>query len=312
MNAQLKKSELAAIRAEVYAKIGDKPTADTIATKDAGNLKSVLDWITGAGRVVTLLTAETVQALAALIIAIVFAVLEFQRVQHGAEALGQEEGQAALIAFAVVTANVVHPIYALRELRGQPHLTITVGTLRGSIRAFWRRINGEPVVKEVDSFHNPTLHVAAAVITWATVLLAVYDILGPLMEELFSPDGLQRPAPIAVVELLAGLGLSIAGVFFLQSAAHEIGVRTITDAPISDGVLLQRAQDEYQRRFDETWAAVESRYLESKDKAAAAAPVPFGSQAPTPDGPKSTLTSEHVNGNGGQKKAQLLDAIKAT
>lgn len=310
MSAQFKKQELAAIRAEVLAKVGTVPTAETIGTQNGGRLQIALSTINGAGRVLTLLTAEIVQALAALIIAIVFAVLEYQRVMHGALALGQPDGQAALIAFAVVTANVVHPIYALRELRGKEQITVTVGTLRGSIRAFWRRINGEPIVKDLDAYHNPTLHIAAAVITWSTVLLAVYDILGPLLHEVFTGE-LTRPVPIAIVELIAGLGLSIAGVFFLQSAAHEIGVRTITDAPISDEDLLKRQQSDYQRRFDETWTAVESRYLAEKDKASAAAPVPFGSPAHTPADQKSIPTIAPVSVNGGREKDQPLDAIKA-
>lgn len=303
---KLTKTDLASIQLEVDARVGQKPTAELL-DSGIGWLQWSLEAINGAGRVLTLLTAEMVQALAALIIAVVFALLEFQRVHHGAMALGQPDAQAALIAFAVVTANIVHPIYALRELRGKENISVTVGTLRGALAAFGKRIIGEPVTKEVDAFHNPTLHVAAAVITWSTVLLAVYDILGPLLAELFSEAGLQRPVMIALVELVAGLGLSIAGVFFLQSAAHEIGVRTLTDAPETADQRLQHAVGDWQARREAVWNEVQQRFLESKDKAAP--PAPFGSTAPIPDAAAFTPTIAHVNGNGGHGRAQVLDEI---
>lgn len=309
MNHKLTKADLKDIQAEVDARIGAPPSAELLKS-EADGLQSALEFINGAGRVLTLLTAEIVQALAALIIAVVFAVLEFQRVHHGAVALGQPDSQAALIAFAVVVANVVHPIYALREMRGKTEITVTVGTVRGSLASFWRRITGQPVIKRIDAFHNPTLHVAASVITWSTVLLAVYDILGPLLAELFSEAGLQRPVMIAMVELVAGLGLSIAGVFFLQSAAHEIGVRTLTDAPVSAGQRFDRAVADHEARREVVWSEVQQRYLESKEKAAPS--VPFGNTAATVGGAASTPMTAHVNGTGGRGTGRTLDEIKAT
>lgn len=304
---KLNKGDLAAITAEVAARVGERPTAEQYSS-DVTWLQWSLDTINGFGRVMTLLTAEIVQALAALIIAVVFAALEYERVLHGAKALGQQDGQAALIAFAVVTANIVHPIYALREMRGKEHVTVTIGTARGAVTAFWRRIVGQPVTKSLDAYHNPTLHIAAAVITWSTVLLAVYDILGPLLNEVFTGQ-LTRPVPIAIVELIAGLGLSIAGVFFLQSAAHEIGVRTITDAPISAAQQLNKAKADYEARRDAVWREVQARYLDEKAKAAPS--VPFGNSAAIPGENGSIPTNARVNGTGGTEKGRLLDAIKA-
>lgn len=306
MNHKLTKADLAAIELEVAGRVGTRPTAEAV-SGTASALQNTLEFIAGAGRVLTLLTAEVVQALAALIIAVVFAALEFQRVHHGARALGQPEEQAALIAFAVVTANVVHPIYSLRELRGKQNITVTVGTLRGALESFWRRLTGQPVQKQIDAFHNPTLHIAAATITWATVLLAVYDILGPLMSELFSEAGLQRPLAIAAVELVAGFGLSVAGVFFLQSAAHEIGVRTLTDAPVSAQQRLERETEAYEARRAEAWADVQARYLEAKsepkDKAASSLPLRLS------DAVEYTPMNGHANGHGGRGTGLLLDEI---
>lgn len=304
---KLNKGDLAAITAEVAARVGERPTAEQFENR-GDCLQWWLDTINGVGRVLTLLTAEIVQALAALIIAVVFAALEYERVLHGAKALGQQPGQAALIAFAVVTANIVHPIYALREMRGKEHVTVTIGTARGAVVAFRKRIFGQPVTRSLDAYHNPTLHIAAAVITWSTVLLAVYDILGPLLNEVFTGK-LTRPVPIAIVELIAGLGLSIAGVFFLQSAAHEIGVRTITDAPVSADQQLQRAVADYESRRDAIWNEVQTRYLEEKAKAAPS--VPFGNTAHIAAENGSTPMTAHVNGTGGTAKGRTLDAIKA-
>lgn len=307
MNHKLTKADLTAIELEVEARVGARPTAEAVSSSSSA-LQNTLEFIAGAGRVLTLLTAEIVQALAALIIAVVFAALEFQRVHHGALALGQPDSQAALIAFAVVTANVVHPIYSLRELRGKQNITVTVGTLRGALETFWRRVTGQPVQKQIDAFHNPTLHIAAATITWATVLLACYDILGPLMSELFSADGLQRPLAIAAVELVAGLGLSIAGVFFLQSAAHEIGVRTLTDAPVSAQQRLERETEAYEARRADAWSDVQARYLEAKaevkEKATPSLPLVGLS-----DAVEYTPMNGHVNGRGGRGTGLVLDEI---
>lgn len=229
---RLTKSERNQIEVELALIAPPEPTLEAVSREvnESKWLSSAIDAISGMGRVLTLMVAEAIQSLAALIIAVLFAILEYQRVQHGSIALGQSDSSAALIAIAIVAANVIHPIYALRALRGQDQLLITQMTGRGYLEAFWNRLTAKPITQPVDLYHNPTLHLAASLITWTTVVLAVYDILGPLLNELFGA-GLTRPLPIAIMELLMGLGLSIAGVFFLQSASHEIGVRTLTDQP---------------------------------------------------------------------------------
>lgn len=303
MNNQtrLTKTDLAAIEHEVSILAGPQPTLETISSEGHSEsrwLLGALEMIAGIGRVVTLLVAELIQAGAALVICAVFALLEYWRVVHGAEALGQKPEQAGLIAFAVVTANVVHPIYALRQLRGQDHLTITKMTGRGFVAAFWRRLTGKPVTESADLYHNPTLHVAAAVITWSTVVLAVYDILGPLLTQIATGNW-QRPALIMGMELLMGLGLSIAGVFFLQSAAHEIGVRTLTDQPqrLAD-VLAQRRAD-HDRHVEQLRADVRERYIAAKiADQERKENVPFGNSAHAPEGPVSGRMIASANGNG--------------
>lgn len=274
---RLTKNDLNAIEHEVRALAGPPPGLDTLRAEGYRENRLVLgalDAITGVGRVMTLLIAETIQAGAALIIGAVFAVLEYWRVFHGASALGQPDNQAALIAFAVVVANVVHPIYALRQLRGKDQHYVTRMTGRGYLESFWRRLTGRPSVEKVDHFHNPTLHIAAAVITWSTVTLAVYDILGPLLSEI-ATGVFTRPPLLIGMELLMGLGLSIAGVFFLQSAAHEIGVRTLTDQPERLVTVLEQRQAAHAAQVGLLREQVQGRYMAAKlaDKSRAALEV---------------------------------------
>jgi hypothetical protein len=311
---RLNKTDLEAIERETRMIAPPAPTLESLARegyRETRVLNAVLDVTSSAGRVVTLFVAEVIQAGAALIIAVVFAILEFFRVQHGAAALGQDAGQAALIAFAVVTANVVHPIYALRQLRGQSQLQIQRMTFRGWLANNWRRIVGKPRIESVDLYYNPTLHLAAAVITWSTVVLAVYDILSPLLTQIFTGN-IQRPIPIMAMELLMGLGLSIAGVFFLQSAAHELGVRTLTDQPVRLVDVLQQRRAVHDEQIAAIRADVRARYVQAKiDERAkdkpTPAPVPFGSQVreveendntqPTDPQPMLNERGHIVNGN---------------
>ncbi len=263
---RLTRADLEAIEYETRQLAGETPTIETLTAeglKENRWFNGALDTIASAGRVVTLLIAELIQSLAALIIAVVFAVLEYFRVMHGAAALGQANEQAALIAVAVVTANLVHPIYSLRQVRGQQQLTIVKMTGAGYLEAFWRRLTGKPITEQVDLYHNPTLHMAAAVITWSTVLLAVYDILSPLLTQLFTGT-YTRPLPIMLIELVMGLGLSVAGVFFLQSAAHEIGVRTLTDQPKRLTDVLESRRAAHVDRADVIREEVRARFMAAK------------------------------------------------
>lgn len=214
--------------------VGPMPTIDRLKAEGHTEqrwLISLLDFIGGAGRVLTLLIAETIQSGAALIIGVVFAVLEYWRVFHGAEALGQVADQASLIAFAVVVANVVHPIYRLRAMQGTEYHEAVQWTLRGAAAAVWHRITGRPQTEQRAWNHNPVLDIAAVVITLTTVFLAVYDLIAPLLTSILTGTA-DQPMLILVMQLVMGLGLSLAGVFFLQAAAHEIGVRTLTDQPV--------------------------------------------------------------------------------
>jgi len=263
---RLTQADLKAIEARVSLEAGEVPTLESLQAEgyqEDTRLNSLIDFISAAGRTLTLLIAEFLQACAVLIVCALFTILEYQRVLHGALALGQLPEAAQMIAVAIVAANVIHPIYRLRQLRGQEHLQITRVTLRGSLESCWKRLTGKSEVVQVDLYHNSTLHVAASIITWSTVLLAVYDLLSPLLNQIFA-GAVSRPLPILLMEFLMGLGLSVAGVFFLQSAAHEIGVRTLTDQPKRLTDILQIKQQEYDERVTLIRERVTAEYMTAK------------------------------------------------
>lgn len=245
-----------------------EPTIDSLKAEgyqDHARLHSALDAVRGAGTFSTLLVAELLQSGAVLIIGIVFAILEFSRVYAGAQTLGQHGEQASLIAFAVVTANVVHPIYHLRSVRGQDQQVIRRMTLRGYLMTFWHRVVGKPRDEAVDWTHNSTLGMAAWVITITTVILAILDLLEPILRQLFDANvELVDPMPIVVMKLLVGLGLSLSGVYFLQAAAHEIGVRTLIDQPMRLTDLVVEKQQAYQDKVASLREQITSEHMQAK------------------------------------------------
>lgn len=311
---RLTKTDLSSIEARVQAELGAAPTLEQLQAegyKENGALNSVLDFIAGAGRVITLVIAESIQSGAALIIGVVFAILEYWRVVHGAAALGQNAEQSALIAFAVVTANVVHPIYALRQLRGQPQHNITRMTGRGFVGMIWRKLTGRPTVEAVDWSYNPVLDGAAMVITWTTVFLAVYDLIAPILTTILEGSA-SKPAPILVIELLMGFGLSLAGVLFLQAAAHEIGVRTLTDQPARLADVLEQRRTAYNAQLAEIRERVTAEHMAGKiaDEQRAAASKTQQTQEVKALSPKAPLApvpamNGHSNGSGKTHKSEL-------
>lgn len=297
---RLTKTDLEAIEAETWQVAGEPPTLESLAAegyRESAWLLWMLGVIAGIGRVLTLLIAEGIQSAAALIIGVVFALLEFQRVLQGALALGQTQDAAWLIAIAVVVANVVHPIYALRQLRGKPTHEITHMTGRGYVGLLWRKLTGKPRVESVDWSHNPTLDGAALVISLTTMFLAVYDLLAPILTAILEGTA-DEPGLILAVKLLMGFGLSLSGVLFLQAGAHEIGVRTLTDQPERLVDVLAARRAEYEARVAAVREEVRERYMAGKlaDQERKAHTNPFGSTRPTMDAPESLPVT--VNGSG--------------
>jgi hypothetical protein len=312
---RLKKADLTAIEAQVQMDmaamgIDHEPTiADLQAEGYTENrtMNAALAWISGAGRVITLFIAEFIQAFAAIALAVVFIALEAERITSGVVALGQHQEQAVLIAVAFTVANVVTPIYRLRNLRGRASITRHKWTVRGHLAAFWRKLTAQPQAYEVDVYDNPTLSLAEAAITWATLFLAFYAVLGPQLEAYqgetwYSAIGaiFTRSSLTEMMGLAAGALLAFGGVFGVQSIAHEIGVRTLTDQPARLSDLLEQRKAERLAQIEAIRERAKADYMAAKiaDEQRAKGGV-------------SVASNGHTNGNGHHEETDFL-ALPAT
>jgi hypothetical protein len=272
VQTRLTKSDLSAIETRVQADmaalgIEHEPTIADLQEQgytENRAMNAALEWISSAGRVITLFIAEFIQAFAAIALAVVFIALEAERITSGVIALGQHQEQAILIAIAFCVANLVTPIYRLRNLRGQTKITRYRWTVRGHLAAFWRRLTAQPQAYEVDVYDNPTLAFAEAAITWATLFLAFYAVLGVQLkayesEAWYSAIGkvITESSLTEMMGLAAGAILAFGGVFGVQSIAHEIGVRTLTDQPTRLSDLLEQRKAERQAQI----AAIRERAI---------------------------------------------------
>lgn len=313
---RLTKTDLEAIEARIgheMAALGAPPTLEEVRAEgyqENTSLNRALDWIAGAGRVVTLLTAEFVQAFAALGLALVFIILEAERINAGVIALGQHQQQAALIALAFTVGNAVLPIYRLRNARGQAQLQRTKSTVRGYLAAFWRRLVFKPTAYAVDHYDNPTLGIMEGAVTWATLFLAFYAVLGPMLaryESLpwYSAAGalVMQSSFTQMLGLLAGALLAVGGVFGVQSISHEIGVRTLTDQPPRLTDVLEARRVDYESRRADLRQRVTYEFMAAKladDARKKAERAPQGMQAAFLAAQHPTSTS---NGNGNHHAA---------
>ncbi len=288
-------SELAAMNseaeAEIAARIGSEPTIEALNQRgliQESATRNILDFIGNTSRIITLLVAELAQSVGALVIAVAFAVLEYQRVLHGSMALGQSLESSEMIALAVVLANFIMPIYVLRSERGggASQKTIIRRTLKSRIVSFISWVAGDATTESVGWSYNPVLKTAKTIITITTLFLACYDLIGPALDVVLSGeyirDGQQLYLPIIAVELLMGIGLSFAGVLFLQASSHEIGVRLLTDRPISNMAILNAERAKHKAAAEAIRAEVRARHQAAKmEKMAAAAAAKAARQNPT-------------------------------
>lgn len=222
---RLNSSDLRAIEAQVEAEIAALPPLEDV-VKVPWRTKA-LGTIASAGAIITLAIVEFIKSFGAIVIACLFAGLEYSRVQAGASALGLEYGKSTLIALAIVCANVIHPIYTLRAHTKAHDLFVTRHTVRGVFTNIYNRIFAPSSRRKVDTTHNPTLSASAFIITATTIVLAVYDVLSPLITQLATGQA-TKPTIILISEFVMGLGLSVGGVLMLQAIAHEIGLQSLS------------------------------------------------------------------------------------
>jgi hypothetical protein len=270
---RLTKTDLQAIETEVNMLAGPSPTAESVMAEmdDSRWLRAALDFIAGIGRVVTLAIVEFVQAVGALVLAVMFVFLEADRVYHGTMALGQHTEAALLVAVVLTSMNFVLPIYHLRNVTNQDELTRVRWTVRGHLESFWRRLTGRPQTYQVDVYSNPALSIAETAVTWATLSLAFFAVLGPMLEQY--ADSVWYAAIWAIVSgssitqmlsLTAGLLLSVGGVFAVQSISHELATRLILERPERMTVILERRRMEHEQRVEQLRAEVQARFMAAK------------------------------------------------
>ncbi len=302
-------------RAERLETLGAPPSLNDLKTEgftESTWLNSLLAFIEGAGYAFTLAIAQLLQAFGAVGLAVAFILLEASRVVEGARALGQDAAAVVTIAGALTFANFVLPIYRLRNVKGQSTLTLTRRTLRGQLEAFWRRMAGKPQAYEVDVYHNRTLHLAEAGLTWATLFFAFYATLAPSLAEY--PDLVwyqqisavfgQSSAP-ELLKILAGALVAIGGVFGVQSISHEIGVRTLEARPTLAALLQQRRaahQAEVARLNAEYRAALDEAQARAQAEAAARRDEYLKARAALRD----KVTRAHITG----KQAEQSTPVK--
>lgn len=270
---RLTKSDLQAIEQEVSMLAGPSPTAESVLAEmdDSRWVRGLLDFIAGIGRVVTLAIVEFVQAVGALVLAVLFVLLEADRVYHGTMALGQHTDAALLVAVVLTAMNFVLPIYHLRNVTNQDELTRVRWTVRGHLEAFGRRLFGNPQTYQVDVYSNPALSVAESAVTWATLSLAFFAVLGPMLEQYtetvwYSAVWLivSGSSITQILSLVAGLLLSVGGVFAVQSISHELATRLILERPERMTAILERRRLEHDQRVEQLRAEVQERFMAAK------------------------------------------------
>lgn len=302
---KLTKKDLENIETEVQMLVGEMPTIENETTL----LNHALDFIAGAGQVLTLATVELVQAFGAVALAVLFIVLEADRVYHGVLKIGQHEQQALLIAVTLTAMNAVLPIYALRNVNHQDKITRQRWTVRGYLVAFWNRLTARPQRYEVDVHHNPALAIAETAITWSTLFLAFYAVLGTMLAQhsgatwyaafwrLLTQSNINQ-----ALELAAGLLLSVGGVFGVQSISHELATRLLIERPQSRESRIEQQRQAYQERVEKARQDVQARYMAAKlaDQQRKAQPVNFP-EPPMTEADTKPAPTMHMNGAGKSK-----------
>src|SRR5690606_35133883 len=126
-----------------------------------------------------------------------------------------------------------------------------------------------------------------AAITWATLFLAFYAVLGGLLAAyedmvwyaaLWSLVG--QSSINEALALAAGLLLSVGGVFGVQSISHELACRLLLEKPQRPADVLAQQRAEYEQRVERTRQEVMARHMAAKlADAERKATVPFGNTA---------------------------------
>jgi len=257
---RLTASDLKALEAQIEAEISALPALETTIT--VSWRAKALGAIASTGAIVTLAIVEFIRSFGVWLLVIGFAWLEYERVGHGAIALGMEEASASTLALVFVLANLTHPIYVLSHVH-KSELSVTRHTIRGGIEWLKSRFFAKSETRRVDSTFNPTLALSAFLLTMTTIVLALYDVLSPLITQLATGQA-TKPTIILITEFIMGAGMSIAGVLFLQASAHEAGLKALSFDTRSPQELLAEAHAQRNAQIADIRERVKLSYMTAK------------------------------------------------
>jgi hypothetical protein len=97
--------------------------------------------------------------------------------------------------------------------------------------------------------------------------------------------------------LLAGLLLSIGGVFGVQSISHELACRLLMDKPERLADILTARRAVHANHVESIRQEVRERYMAAKLADQERKTIPFGSYRPAPDAHGSTTPTQNGNGH---------------
>ena len=188
---RLTDKERESVKREWYERIelelGPEPTLDdaTVLIPNVELARKRSD-IHQRGATRTAILAERLQANGAWVLLIVGSLIEAERVFTGSRTLEQSIPASIGLAIFFVLANVVHPIYSLRQHRGQGYTEVRRQTLAGLFEHVWFWLTKPPVIERRDLNYNPALDRAAKLITRAVILAAWIALLAPVFKSAWS------------------------------------------------------------------------------------------------------------------------------
>jgi len=215
----------------------------------------------------TAILAERLQANGAWALLIVGSLIEAERVFTGARTLEQSLFASVGLAIFFVLANVVHPIYGLRQHRGQGYTEVRRQTLAGLFEHVWFWLTKLPVTERRDLNYNPALDRAAKLITRAVILAARIALLAPVFRshgQSWASMATLFDNPFLLIKVVTGIAFSLAGVLLLQAVAHEVGVRTLDDMSVTPEEMLLKLREERRQKEQAIYDRILAEHLERK------------------------------------------------
>lgn len=215
----------------------------------------------------TAILAERLQANGAWVLLIVGSLIEAERVYTGSRTLEQSIPASIGLAIFFVLANVVHPIYSLRQHRGQGYTEVRRQTLAGLFENVWFWLTQSPVIERRDLNFNPALDRAANLITRAVILAAWIALLAPVFQshgQSWARMAMVADNPFLLIKVAAGVAFSVAGVLLLQAVAHEVGVRTLDDISKTPEELLAKLREERRQAEQAIYDRLHTEHMERK------------------------------------------------